>query len=585
MLTTDGVGTSTMQSRLRVVILVGVFGLIAYGIFQPVEQDVRWLICLWAVAPFLGLVAWLSRPAIPRGLPRSVYNLGMVVAIGFVLLSLQLLRQQVVQANATYHRVEVDSETGQIISNVRPVQAAQRIERGTIFDRNAIPLVSSTLLPNGLTMRTYPIAERFDPAAFSNVVGFFSTRFGQSGLEATYSDFLSGERGNSFSKLHDQILGNAPKGNHLHLTLNAQLQAQARALLGGQTGSIVVIEPDTGAVLAMVSTPGFDPRSLVFNTTAEDREAENARIEQFWLDINSDAAGQPLLNRPTQGQYPPGSIYKTVTAVGVLEHSGVGEPNNITCPNQLDVEAGAPPVVNAVEGLGGLTGNPSNLELVYAYSCNTAFAQYAVRLGPDLLTDVARSFDIYPPQEAPDSYPNFTDLPAVASRLYVQPGFLSRPIAQADTGYGQGQLLVTPLQMAMVAATIANDGVMMRPYLVQRITSPEDTTIHETIPRPIRRVMSNGTASTMQNNMRAVGDYGFGSVVSSFVPFADVGGKSGTAEHPGPTPHAWFIAIAPIEEPRYAVAVMVENGGEGSGIAAQIAGQVLRIAFETDTGP
>lgn len=569
-----------MRSRLRFVVLIGALGLIAYGLFQPVERDGLWLICLWAAAPLLGLAAWLTQSPMPRGFPRSVYNLGLVIAVGFVLISLQLLRQQVVRADDTYNRVEVDAESGQVISNVRPVLAAQRVQRGTIFDQNELPLVQSERNPDGTTRRIYPLADRFDPTAFSNIVGFFSIRFGQSGLEASYSDYLSGERGNSLEKLRDTLLGEPQQGNNLHLTLDAALQAQSRALLGGQTGSIVVLNPRTGAVLAMVSTPGFDPRLLTFNPAAEDRAAENVRIEQYWGALNSDAAGQPLLNRPTQGQYPPGSTFKTVTAVGVLEHPDVGDPNNITCPNQLEVEPGSPPVVNAVPNLAGLTGNPSTLERVYAYSCNAAFAQYALRLGADLMTETARQFDIFSPQEAPGSYSQFTDLPTIASRLYVQPGFLNRPAALADTGYGQGQILITPLQMAMVAAAIANDGVMMRPYLVERITDPAGGLIRRTFPQPIRRAMSQETAAAMRDNMRAVADYGFGSVVSSFVPSVDVGGKSGTAEHAGPVPHAWFIAIAPVDDPRYAVAVMVENGGEGSGIAAQLAGQVLQLAFE-----
>lgn len=571
-----------MRVGLRLVPFSGALALIIYGILQPVEQDVRWIMCLWAAAPLLGLAVWLHQPPLPRGLARSVYNLGMVVAMGFVLLSLQLLRQQVVQADTTYHRVEIDSATGQVISNVRPVLASQRVLRGAIYDRNETLLVSSEGVAGGFVRRTYPLAEQFNPTAFSNVVGFFSTRFGQSGLESTYGDYLSGERGNSLARFRAEVLGNPQQGNNLHLALNAQLQARASALLGGRSGSVVVLDPRSGAVLAMASEPGFDPRGLSFDPAAPDRQAENVRIEQYWTELNSDAAGQPLLNRPTQGQYPPGSTFKTVTAVAALTHADVANPHTITCDNEFYPEAGAPPVVNAVAGLASLTGNPTNLERVYAYSCNVAFAQYALRLGPELLSETARQFDIYPPQDAPASYEQFTDLPTVASRLFVQPGFLNRPAALADTGYGQGQILITPLQMALVAAAIANDGTMMSPYLVQRITDPEGKTIMERRPRPIRRVMSESTAATMRDNMRAVATYGFGSVVSNFVPGIAVGGKSGTAEHAGPVPHAWFIAIAPIDQPRYAVCVMIENGGEGSSVAAQLAGQVLQAAFETE---
>lgn len=572
-----------MQSPVRIALGVSTLALLIFGFWQPVEEEARWLLCLWGAAPLFGLTLWLSRPAMARGLHRNVYNLGIVVAVGFVLLSMQLLRQQMVYADDIYNRVSVDQETGQITSNIRPVLKSQRVIRGNIFDRSGMLLVSSEVVEGGFARRTYPLASMFDARAFSNIVGFFSTRFGQSGLEASYSDYLSGERGSTLNRLQDEMLGRPQVGNDLHLTLNAHLQAQAWVLLGGRKGSVVVLDPTTGAVLAMVSNPGFDPGGLSFDYAVEDWTAENQRISRYWEQLNSDTSGQPLLNRPTQGLYPPGSTFKTVTAIGVLEHPDVGKPNSIHCYNQLETETGAPPVVNAVQNLSSLTGDPSTLERVYAYSCNVAFAQYALRLGAALFIEQAARFDFYTPQDAPERYHQFPDLYTEPSLLFVEPGFLQRPAALADAGYGQGQLLVTPLQMALVTAAIGNDGVMMRPYLVERIMRPDsDTPVFQHIPRAIRHTMSEETARKMRDNMKAVGDYGFGAVVSDEVPGVDVGGKSGTAEHvPGATPHAWFIALAPIEKPRYAVCVMLESGGEGSTVAARLAGQVLKVAFDT----
>jgi Cell division protein FtsI/penicillin-binding protein 2 len=210
-----------------------------------------------------------------------------------------------------------------------------------------------------------------------------------------------------------------------------------------------------------------------------------------------------------------------------------------------------------------------------------------MRLGPDPLIETARRFDIYRPQDAPNVYSGFTDLPTLPSLLYVNPGFLNSRAALADTGFGQGELQVTPLQMAMVAATIANDGMMMRPFLVAEIIRPDGTTVVRNGPRPIRRVMPVDIAARMRANMRAGVAYGFGKAADA-VPGVEVGGKSGTAEYLCPTPdnpgtlcaHAWFIAIAPVDQPRFAVAVMIENGGEGSRRGAEVAGQVLRSAFE-----
>lgn len=571
----------SVRSALRALAAVLAAGLIIYGIAQPVERDVTWLICLWAAAPLMGLVAWFSQPETPPGLARSVSNLGLIVLIGFVLLSLQLLRQQFVSANLIYNHVAYAAD-GSTTSNVRPVIASQRILRGRIIDRNGVVLVDSESV-EGFARRIYPLASLYDPTAFSHIVGFFSPRYGQSGLERSYAEWLTGDRGSEWDRLREEWLGSQRRGNDLKLTLNADLQARAAAAIGGRVGSAVVLDPRTGAVLAMVSRPGYDPGQLAFNPAAPDRDAENLRAGQYWEFLNSDGSGQPLLNRAAQGLYPPGSTYKTVTAVGVLEHPEPGGPDTIICPEVYHPQPDAPPVVNSVSGLASLTGDPSNLERVYAYSCNTAFAQYATRLGADLMAETAARFDIFRPQDAPATYGAFGDLPTAASLLYVDPGFLNQPRALADTGYGQGQLLVTPLQMAMVAAAIANDGVLMRPYLVQEITRPDGELIRQPGPQPIRRAMSERTAQTMLKNMAAVAQYGFGRSVSDWVPGIPVGGKSGTAEHvPGATPHAWFIAVAPLDNPRFAVAVMLESGGEGSGAGAELAGQILAAAFATE---
>ncbi|HEX9374183.1 MAG TPA: penicillin-binding protein 2 [Roseiflexaceae bacterium] len=572
-----------MRHFARVLALVAALALIIYGMFQPVEQDTRWLLALWISAPLLLVFARLSLPAQPRSTARSVQSLGLVVAVGFALLSLQLLRQQFVRADDIYDTVHVDEETGQTTSNVREVIRSLRVQRGKMVDRNGVVLVDTQMVENGFALRTYPLADQFDPSAFSNVVGFFSDRFGQSGLEASYGAYLSGDR-DSFGRLRDSILGKPQVGDDLHLTIDARLQAAAKRLLSDRgQGSVVVLDPKTGAVLAMASNPGFDPRQLAFNP-AGDREAENARIDAYWKQINADDSGQPLLNRPTQGRYPPGSTFKTVTAVGVLQHPEEGKPNEIRCFNELETEPGAPPVVNAVPDLARLTGDPSDLEHVYAYSCNVAFAQYALRLGAQRLAEAAAAFDIFEPKNAPATYRGFTDLPTESSTLYKDPGFLNRAPALADTGFGQGQLQITPLQMALVAAAIGNEGWMMQPYLVDKITRPDGSVVVTRGPRAIRRAISSEIAATMRKNMRAGVEYGFGKAAQQVDPsVALVGGKSGTAEHgPGTVPHAWFIALAPFDNPRYAVAVMIENGRDGAGVGARLAGDVLKAAFELE---
>jgi peptidoglycan glycosyltransferase len=580
---------ATMRRVVQIGCVLVATGLIGFGMIQPVEQDARWLLALWLAAPLLFIAALAVLPPQPRGASQSVQRLAVLVGIGFVLLALQLLRQQFIHADDYYGYVSLDEQTGQSTSNVRPVIQSQRIKRGRMIDRNDVVLVDSEIVEGNRVRRIYPVPPEFDRSAFGPVVGYFSHRFGQSGLEATYSEYLTGRR-DAWAQIQTGLLGRQPVGDDLHLTLDARLQNAAWRILGDRTGSIVVIEPGSGAVLALASRPGFDPAGLAFDPAAPDREAENARIAGYWEQLNQDTAGQPLLNRTTQGRYPPGSAFKTVTAVGVLEHAEQGRPNEIDCPDERFTEPGAPPVVNAVrEGLEGLIrsrpapGTPT-LERVYAFSCNTAFAEYAMRLGPELMTETADRFDIVRPQDAPRAYQGFDDLLTEPSTLYAQPGFLNQRAGLADTGYGQGQLQVTPLQMAMVTAAIANDGVMMEPYLVQRVTRPDGSLVYQRGPRVIRRAMSPETAATMRRNMRAVVEYGFGQPAQQVDPsIALVGGKSGTAEHsPGVPPHAWFIAIAPVDQPRYAVAAMVENGGEGSTVGAEVAGAVLAAAFELE---
>ena len=572
-----------MRQAARVLTFALAVALIAYGMFQPVEQDSRWLLALWLAAPLLLVAARLSLPPQPRGISRSIQNLGLLVALGFVLLSIQLLRQQFVRADDIANTVHVDDATGQTTSNVRQVIQSLRVQRGKMRDKNGVVLVDTEIVNGKYAVRRYPLMQQFDPSAFSNVVGFFSDRFGPSGLEATYDSYLSGER-DSYNRLRDSIMNRPQVGDDLQLTIDARLQAAATNKHDARgLGSVVVLDPQTGAVRAMVSNPGFDPSQLAFNPAA-DRTTENERIQGYWSQINSDGAGQPLLNRPTQSRYAPGSTFKTVTAVSALENPAEAKPDDIRCFNTLDTEAGAPPVVNAVPDLFNRTGDPSNLERVYAYSCNVAFAQYALRLGADRLAETAAEFDIFAPRNAPETYGGFTDLPTVPSLLYKDAGFLNRPAALADTGFGQGQLQTTPLQMAMVAAAVANDGWMMQPYLVEKITRPDGSVVVSRGPRAIRRAISSSIAAQMRKDMRAGVEYGFGTAAQQVNPnVALVGGKSGTAEHgAGTVPHAWFIAIAPVDKPRYAVAVMVENGRDGAGVGALLAGQVLKAAFDLE---
>lgn len=286
---------------------------------------------LWLALPLLYVAARLSLPSGSAGITRHVQHLSLAIAIGFVGLALQLFRQQFVYADAIAGAVFVDQQTGQTTSNVRKVIAALKVQRGPILDRNGTVIVATEVVEGNYAVRRYPLAETYDPTAFGAIVGFFSSRFSQSGIEATYNDYLSGER-DSWRRIQDTLLNRPRVGDTVRLTIDARLQAAAHAALGERTGSIVVLDPRTGAVLAMVSRPGFDPRGLAFDPAAPDRQAENRRIDEYWRAINAEGAGQPLLNRSTQGRYAPGSTFKTVTAVATLLYPEQGRPMRSIAP-------------------------------------------------------------------------------------------------------------------------------------------------------------------------------------------------------------------------------------------------------------
>lgn len=559
---------------MRRILLWSIIIPLGYGMTRPPEEEWVWLLCLWvSIIP----ATILALQQIPMNLKidqshRALQSLTIVFIIGFGLLSLQLLRQQVVWSQYLSDKVVILPSTGEAYSNVRHVMADARVHRGQMIDRTGLVLVDTMVADDGRTARTYPLK---NPTAFVSLLGVVSPRYGVSGLEASYEDYLTGNR-NALGQFFRELNNEPAQGDNVELTIDARLQQASYELLAGRVGSVVVIEPATGAILAMASSPSYNPYDLTLDLNA-DRIADQTRITANWARLTSPDANQPLLNRAIQGRYPPGSTFKLVTAAAVLENASITNPDEITCPETFETEVGAPPVVNAVAKLGDRTGNPASFRKVLAYSCNTAFAQYALRLGSVRFISSAERMGFVLPSRTREAI-GLQDLPTEPSTLYVQPDFLTRPAALADTGYGQGELQVTPLQMAMVTALIANDGVMMQPYVVQRVVRTNGNELYRHRAIALRRAISANTARMMRDAMRFTITDGFGGSAQIGVP-ANIGGKSGTAEYGAETPHAWFVAIAPIEQPRFAVAVMLEGGGEGSGVGAQLAGQVLQAAF------
>ena len=405
------------------------------------------------------------------------------------------------------------------------------------------------------------------------IVGFQSRLYGATGIEASFDAYLSGARTASVSALLEaRLLGSAPPANsgaNVRLTIDSTLQQVAQAALGNQAGAVALLDPQTGAILALASYPRFDPNQLVLPDQATQADVDKAQAVYQALAARPDS---PLLNRATQGRYPPGSVIKTLTGAAALD-AGVlnGPEGQVTCPEQLQTENGAPPVVNAVKNLAARTGNPSDLRRVYAWSCNTAFAQIGLALGPDRFADYAARFGLRT-ADTVSVTADLRDIPADAGTIAGTLDFLRRPAALADTSFGQGQALVTPLDMAQMVAVIANDGRLMRPYLVQE-ARVGNLALYTAQTEVLRQAITSQTAQLMRSVMQTSVEIGYAKPVA--LPGVAIGAKTGTAEAPGGAPHAWFVAIAPLEKPRVAIAVIVEHGGEGSRGALPIARQVL----------
>lgn len=539
---------------------------------------------LWRVQLLAGLwlISLLPRAALRRtpAPARTFGHLALVCCLGLAAVGLQLAREQVGQAAATRARVAaMRQDTAR--PDEQPVRPADRtalgagrtwpvatttITRGQILDRSG-----AVLAANQDGRRVYPNPD------LGHIVGFQSRLYGASGVEASFDAALAGSDALSpTALLQSRLLGTplpAAAGADLVLTLDSGLQQVAQAALGERAGAVVLLDTQTGAILAMASYPRFDPNALVLPATATQADVERAQAAWAELTARGDS---PLLNRATQGRYPPGSVIKTLTAAAALDAGLLGGPEApVTCPNRLETEAGAPPVRNAVEELARRTGDPSDLYRVFAFSCNTAFAQLGLALGPERFADYAARFGLGL-ADAPARRADLRDIPADAGTVANDAAFLARPVALADTAFGQGQALVTPFDMAQMAAVVANDGRLLRPYLVQELRAGGEVRFNAT-PEVLREVIRPEAAQQLRAVMQRSVEVGYAAPVA--LPGVTIGAKTGTAETPTGTPHSWFVALAPVEQPRFAIAVIVEYGGEGSRGALPVARQLLAAAL------
>ncbi len=436
--------------------------------------------------------------------------------------------------------------------NARPQIEERRIHRGAIRARDASLLARSTRDGSELYSRRYTDAGRL----FAHAIGYDFLRIGRSGLERERNDELTGERSELTSVL-DELRGKRRVGDNLVTNLDPGAQRVATQALGGRKGAIVALEPATGKVRVMVSSPGYDPNTL-------DERGVFRRL-------STDAERSPLLNRATQAGYPPGSTFKVVTAAAALD-SGQFTPESTVSGKSPIVVSGAPlqNFSNQQFGLIPLTSALTN-------SVNTVWAQVAERLGRKRMGEYMERFGFG--SDPPLDYPDAQMRP---SGVYDGQKILSSELEGVDigrVGIGQERLGVTPLQMATVAATVANGGVRMKTHLTNRIVDQDGRTVERIAPERAQRVISTTSARQLTEMMSNVVREGTG--VGAALEGVQVAGKTGTAERniEQQINQPWFIGFAPLNAPKVALAVTLEDvrgpRSQGGAVAAPIAKQVF----------
>jgi peptidoglycan glycosyltransferase len=539
--------------------LILVYGMVA----TSGHASMAWLILLLISAALVTVAVWPRLPKTVPAVQRTITRGTVLFMVGFLVLGVQLARIQVVDSAKISDRTAADSGD-LVVQDPRHRLEASEIQRGSILTIDGKVVAQTTKNPDGSYIRTYP-----DPAT-GYLAGYYSPLlYGSSNLEAVYDSELMGESGgNPITQWLDGILHRDRRGYDVTLSVNQELQDQANQLLGNQRGAAIVMNAKTGAIVAMASTPNFDPNKLYVNDGPQVND-ETQTAQAYWKQLTTQG-DSPLLLRPTQGLYIPGSIFKTVTASAALQ-SGVAQPDTVyRDEGALTVGSRVIPEEN----------RPDNNRIDYSltdafgWSLNVVFAQVGLQLGPQRLQEFAQKFGLG--SEIP------FELPVAISELDSDPSFLNTQSSLAVTAFGQGQIQTTPMQMALIADAVANGGSMMEPFLVQRISDEKGATLSTTSPASWQRAVDEKTATEMQQIMINSVQNGYAS--GAQIPGNVVGGKTGTAEVGGDKqPNSWFIGFAGKTDPEYVVAVVVENGGEGTKVALPIAHQLLETALKLDT--
>lgn len=476
----------------------------------------------------------LGRVALANRLTRTVF---LFTALFAVLIG-----------NITYVQVIKANEYQNMAINNHTLNKTRYVKRGSIITADGLTLAESVQQEDGSYARSHPNGN-----LAAHVVGYYSQQYGTSGVEGSQNETLTGSRDySSWQNAVNSLAGLTEPGNSVQLTIDSRIQIAAEQALRGRTGSIVVLDPRTGAVLAMASSPSYD----------------NTDVEAAMQAANSEDADTSLYDRSTQALYTPGSTFKVVTLAAAIENGTTSLSSTYDSPGRLEI--GGADVVNINETAHG----EIPLSEAFAVSANTVFGQVATSLGADKLIATARAFGY--------GQSLGQDFDSAASIMPEPDDMTEWELAWAGAGQpvGQGHTpgpQTTTLQNAVVVAAIANNGIAMNPYVVSRVLSPSGTVIKTTKDRALGQAVSSSTADQLKQAMLGVVENGTG--YGARVPGVKVAGKTGTAETGNSLANSTFVGFAPYDTPTVAISIVLEERGSSETSAAEVAGQVLAAAL------
>jgi peptidoglycan glycosyltransferase len=471
------------------------------------------------------------------------------VLVLFTLLILNVNYIQVVQAD------KLRSDPG----NTRTISAEYSRARGSITV-GGTEIAKSVKTKDSLAyLRQYPQAQIYAP-----VTGYYSLIYGSWGIERADNGILSGSDPKLFVRhLTDLFTGRDPSGGDVALTLDAKAQQTAMSALDGHIGAVAALDPSTGKILALASTPTYDPNQM----SSHDPKAIEAYGQQLAAQ-NPD----PRDNLAISERYSPGSVFKVIVSAAALATGSYTPQTPVPAPDRLNLPNSTHPLTN-FNGESCNGGADQPLIQALTISCNTAFGQLGMTLGQDKVTSMAKAFGI-------DDSPFDTPLKVVPSTV----GQIQDQAQLANASIGQQNVQITPLQGAMIAAAVANHGTLMKPFLVDSLRAPDLTVIDQTNPRVMSRPISSQVAGELTTMMTSVVANGTGK--NAQIPGIQVAGKTGTAQtDPDAKDNSWFVGFAPADHPKIAIAVFIKGGGRtGGDLSAPIARQVMQAYLSGQGG-